>query len=79
LSGNACFTPEKEERKEVSKELEVIEKNDITDFTKELSSVEVKSISIFDFLNERANAENLDKKVLDRILSYQDKIDLNNV
>ena len=79
LNGNACFTPEKEERKEVSKELEVIEKNDITDFTKELSSVEVKSISIFDFLNERANAENLDKKVLDRILSYQDKIDLNNV
>ena len=79
LNGEACFAPEKEEQKNVDKNIIVEEEKNITDFTKELSSVEVKSISIFDFLQEKAVSENLDTKILDRILSYQDKIDLENL
>lgn len=78
LNGDACFATEKEDRKEVEKNIEVVEKN-ISDFTNELSNVEVKNISIFEFLEEKANMENLDKEVLKRIMSYQDKIDLENI
>lgn len=78
LPAGACFEEEKEEKKEVDKDVSLKEQN-ITDFTEELSSIEVKSISIFEFLEEKAKMENLDKGVIDRILSYQDKVDLNNL
>lgn len=77
LNGDACFVPEEKEKKVVEKNIEISPK--IEEFTKELSSMEIKSISIFEYLEERANMENLDKEILKRIFSYQDKIDLDNL
>ena len=78
LNGDACFSAEKEEVKKVVKNIDIEEKN-ISDFTEELSKIEVKNFSIFEFLEEKANMEKLDKEVLKRIMSYQDKIDLENL